>query len=380
MTTQNKCSRDDCKPQYIRPELTTSCADCRCEIHLPCIGIQLKVAQIASPNVRIFCNDCVSKLSNAAPNTTPKTTPKTTQKKTPNITSKSTPKKNDIETIANEMRELKKLIVKNGDKLNAIDGKASVLLEKVTSERSLVSIDSSTIPTTIPLPQISPFCGFTPRSAKQVRKPVNKPQELQKMPNFSYADAARQNDFQMSAKRKRTDIMNAEKFAPKAKSGTKLNSCGLSVVSKPKRDEKPKFDKAIWVSRFNRDTTVEEITDYILTETNIDDKSMYTVHKLVKKDCDLTTLKFVSFKIQVNEDNFAILMDPDMWPEGILVREFVTNHTLGDHLFPSLNAKNQSKSPEAMEINVETAQNQPATKSNSPNIDLTSPKSSKAQA
>lgn len=66
----------------------------------------------------------------------------------------------------------------------------------------------------------------------------------------------------------------------------------------------------------------------------------------MKKGQDLSTLKFVSFKVAVNQDEFDVLMDPDVWPENVMVREFLQNVTLGDYFpaLPNRNEKNQ-KSP-----------------------------------
>lgn len=366
MTTQKPCSRDDCKPQHVQADLTTFCSDCRTVIHLPCIGIHVKFSQIDLPNIRIICNECVNKLSKPAAQI-----PTSSQEKTI-VSPKTTPTTNDMKTIVEEVRELRELIMKNGNKLNEIDTKTTVLVEKAIVQPAFAPINSPIVPP----PQMNPLISFTPNSSRRPRNSRKNPYESQKPPaTLSYADAARQNDSQNSAKRKRSEptVPSAMKITQKAKVGTRSSTCGLTVYSQPKRNEKPKFDRAIWVSRFDRYTTVEEISDYILAETDIDDKSEYSVHKLVKKDCELDSLRFVSFKIQVNEDNFAVLMDPEMWPTGIRVREFLNNTTLGDHIFPALGKKNGTTSTEAMEIEAETSQRQPSSKTNSPEIILTSP-------
>lgn len=145
-------------------------------------------------------------------------------------------------------------------------------------------------------------------------------------------------------KRKRTDDLPRTKInAPRANPGTKKMSTGLSVIQKTVRVEKPKFDKAIWVSRFAPESTNEEIIDWISKE--IPTKDIFQVHKLVKKDRDVSTLRFVSYKIEVSQRDFETMMNPDMWPEEVLVREFFSQKkTLGD-FFPALDApKNQKQS------------------------------------
>lgn len=118
--------------------------------------------------------------------------------------------------------------------------------------------------------------------------------------------------------------------APKPRMGTKSATMRLNVVHKPERVEKPVFGKAIWVSGLAPTTTEQEIIDYIVNDTPINDKSKFRVHKLVKKGQDLSTLKFVSFKVEVNEGDFDVLCDPSTWEANVFVREFVQNTTMGD--------------------------------------------------
>lgn len=123
--------------------------------------------------------------------------------------------------------------------------------------------------------------------------------------------------------------------APQAKVGTKTAASGLSVVLQPKRIEKPSFQKAIWVSRLSLETSNDDISKWIIENTSVKDSEKFRVHKLVKKDLGLSTLKFVSFKVEVSEMEFEALIDPDVWPENVMIREFLKSLTLGD-FFPTL--------------------------------------------
>ena len=70
----------------------------------------------------------------------------------------------------------------------------------------------------------------------------------------------------------------------------------------------------------------------------------------MKKDRELTSLKFVSFKVEVNDEDFDHLMDPEIWPVDIRVREFLQKQTLGDYLLPQLSkTKNRTQSNDRME-------------------------------
>lgn len=83
-----------------------------------------------------------------------------------------------------------------------------------------------------------------------------------------------------------------------------------------------RFDKSVWVSRFHTDTTADQVLDFVCSITGCDDKSKFFCKKLVKRDADLSQLRFVSFKIDVDQKYFERVADPGIWPKYILVREF----------------------------------------------------------
>lgn len=50
--------------------------------------------------------------------------------------------------------------------------------------------------------------------------------------------------------------------------------------------------------------------------------NQYQIRKLLKKDRDLSSYSFVSFKITCPENEFVMLMDPKNWPSNSRIREF----------------------------------------------------------
>lgn len=80
--------------------------------------------------------------------------------------------------------------------------------------------------------------------------------------------------------------------------------------------------KAVWISRFHRDTTEDEITSYIKSSLGITTVDQFQVRKLVKKDCDISAYSFVSFKVVCSVELFDTLMNPANWPTTCLIREF----------------------------------------------------------
>lgn len=145
-----------------------------------------------------------------------------------------------------------------------------------------------------------------------------------------------------SGKRRRPQSQSLKPKFPETKMGTKSNEKVLKVVPKPNRvrDEKPKFAKALYVSGLHPDTTTDQLADYIVSYTPVTDATKFKVHKMVKKGVDVSTLKFVSFKVEMNDDDLDILDNADLSDEGVRVREFTQapKTVLGDFLnFPNLN-------------------------------------------
>ncbi|XP_070532996.1 uncharacterized protein [Ptychodera flava] len=72
--------------------------------------------------------------------------------------------------------------------------------------------------------------------------------------------------------------------------------------------------KRVFVSRLRPETDTEHLVRYIRETMRID-----TI------DCDKLKTKYdsyASFCIAVRPDNFESLMNPDVWPEGVLIRKF----------------------------------------------------------
>lgn len=159
-------------------------------------------------------------------------------------------------------------------------------------------------------------------------------------------------------KRKRPASPPNEKLQfPTPKMGKKSDANGLQVVPKVVRsDIKPKFGKALYVSRLNPATTNEQLIEYIVGNTPVTDPSKFNVHKMIKKGIDESTLKFVSFKVEMNVEELDVLDDGSLWPEGTIVREFTQkpSNELGK-FFPPLNA-NEMKSPTNAPNSMETAE------------------------
>lgn len=221
-------------------------------------------------------------------------------------------------------------------------------------EDMLQSIKSATESNTAEIAAIKSLSTQTDANMKKVSEQnvrqlsTPKGPAMQYVMNYrsnSYAAAAAQNaaGCTPSSKRKREHIYESQKPKfPEPKVGTKANVNGLKIVPKVirVRDEKPLFAKALYASGFGTDTENVDIAKYIVEETPVTDATKFKVHKMVKKDADLSQLKFVSFKVELNVDELEILNNADLWPQGVRVREFTVlpKNQLGNY-FPEIPAK-----------------------------------------
>lgn len=101
-----------------------------------------------------------------------------------------------------------------------------------------------------------------------------------------------------------------------------------------------KFDRSLWISRLHPETTTDQILEYVMSKTDCNDKSSFFCKKLVKRDADLSLLQFVSFKVDVNNEHFQCLIDPNVWPKTVRVREFIVEGAPAAKLLSSEDAVN----------------------------------------
>lgn len=76
------------------------------------------------------------------------------------------------------------------------------------------------------------------------------------------------------------------------------------------------------LSRTSINTTTDMIYDH-LHKHGISDTSNIKVTKLVPKNRDISTLSFVSFKIDTNHDIAKVISVPNFWPQQCIWKEFV---------------------------------------------------------
>lgn len=377
--TRHKCNKDNCPAKG--PKI--KCCTCKSLCHLQCFGFQagenidgLDTVKITLQNGAIFTSFvscmafscCAEQMSSTEQKKALKLP--TVSRSTSSTRSSSKSSENES-SYASEFKEIKSMLqsIKNATKSNTDEIAAMKSLSVPESneleniKELLQTIKNATDANTAEIAEIKSLSTKTEASVKKVteQSAATSQQTPQMGAAMSYVKAFRANALSKAAtetpnstrKRKRIESPITSKMnLPTPKIGTKSSASGLSVVPKPNRnnEDKPKFEKALYVSRMHPMTTCEEITAYITSNTTVTVPSRFSVHKMVKKDADLSSLKFVSFKIELNIDDLDVLDDANLWPEGVIVREFkpAPKNELGRH-FPPLVDKNKYTAPDLMD-------------------------------
>lgn len=136
-----------------------------------------------------------------------------------------------------------------------------------------------------------------------------------------------------------TDTPKLPNLQNKLVGGTRL------VENFPKAVEtipKPADKFWIYLSRIASYVTEDEIK--ALVEECLPD-SKPVVRKLVKKDADLKSLAFISFKVGIDEQFCDRALDPAIWPTGIFFRAFEERRVVKDFWGPKTQKIPRTVSP-----------------------------------
>ncbi len=81
--------------------------------------------------------------------------------------------------------------------------------------------------------------------------------------------------------------------------------------------------KVVYVSKFHPSVTEKEVVDYLLSKDIITSADDVSCKILVSPNVNMDSVSFVSFKITVNSKIFHSVVNGKLWPDGVIVREFV---------------------------------------------------------
>lgn len=284
----HKCSREECPTSNVNGSKIL-CFVCAKQFYGKCFGIEDEFYEAYAPkspfvsesNIQFICPHCLRKPKKDALKESGMANDLVEIKESLNMISKSqTDCERKIASISNVS------VILNGklkDVCRKIDAKISADPRKPLFADVVRSTSNET-----PLS----------RAAKRLR------QENENLPNNGVSS------------------VNTTPIRPKPRMGTLEAVIGPSMPQSDVLRPYRRFDRSIWVSRFHPETTIDQVMDYIVGKMGDVDKQNFNCRKLVKKDADLSSMQFVSFKIDVMDDFFEKLSDPQIWPKYILVREF----------------------------------------------------------
>lgn len=84
--------------------------------------------------------------------------------------------------------------------------------------------------------------------------------------------------------------------------------------------------KWIFVSQLHPSTTEKSLIDFTCKRLNdTENSSKIQAFALVPKEKNRDELNFISFKVNIPEPLYAPMLKPEIWPNGVIVRDFVND-------------------------------------------------------
>jgi hypothetical protein len=84
--------------------------------------------------------------------------------------------------------------------------------------------------------------------------------------------------------------------------------------------------KWMFISQLHPSTTEEFIAQYVNRQLNdTENKQKIQAFALVPREKNRDDLNFISFKLNIPESSYEALLNPEIWPKGVVVRDFVNN-------------------------------------------------------
>lgn len=333
------CNRDNCTPTNITGP-KANCIKCKKLCYLLCYGgersstgmVRFKLPNsltiyVDVTNVQFACTECLLE-GNVVVQTTMQVAQKTTSKEA-DVNSVTNDKLMEVLTAG--FVELKQHITANVGK-SAKDMKDSldVLTKSMDKTTKLIETPNRTTK--------SPLYSTILKSKKKVL--FKDTQSTDFTPISSKRKRNEDNDNELIS----TEAKNAKPtvIIPKPRMG--ISEGVIGQKPKPREPRTPKqmtneFRKSLRVAGLDPSVTVEQLDDYITKNTPITDSSRFKCTMLVKKGLDLSLLSYISFKIDVSDQDFDCLTNLANWPNYVTVREFIRMdrpkpQSMGDSLQP----------------------------------------------
>lgn len=85
--------------------------------------------------------------------------------------------------------------------------------------------------------------------------------------------------------------------------------------------------KFVVVSQLNPATTSVQLVEFVNKGLGLPvDSPLFRANPLIRKDTDVSTLDYISFKLHVPVSYYDSILSPNLWPRGVTVRDFVTHN------------------------------------------------------
>lgn len=313
-----KCSRDDCPPANLHKDYSAKCGNCGDELHLPCIGIDRKMNEVLfHRNVRVFCNGCSAKsVVGSNINATAKPVVKSSSFSSAvfGTTGSFDASSAKIDSIAAMLLQVHDIVretnekvtssvdssqsyanvVKKVDELKEIATKTNARVNEKCFEKQIVSVSTDR--------NLSSYPRLGTPSSK--RKCISSPPSVPLQPTRKFLGRKRTSGTATIANHglgSRVDLGN-----------------GIGDTSQ----SRPRFTKAIYVSRMQNDVTKEKIVEYMKSQMPELNESGISLRLLLKKDVDVTTRRFISYRLACTDALYEKLIEPSFWPDHIEIGEF----------------------------------------------------------
>lgn len=306
MSGRKKCSRDDCPRSNVGAEFTAKCGQCGEMVHLPCLGIKGKLNDVlVHPSLRVYCLNC-AELHTTGSHTSTATV----------VLSKPT-----FDSIISELIEVKNIVRDTNEKVTAnTNANANAIVQPTQSLADVIKA-------------MNEVKKLTENTNEKLSSAGNL--AVRKSTVFPSLDSP-------SSKRKRRDVFDessadftveapSRKFAGRQLlSGTSSDAnhglgVGVALATRPERSERTsaKLKKSIYVSRLSTDITADALTEYIKKQVEGVDVSDFSLRMLVKKDVDLSTKTFLSYRLACTETLYEKFMISSFWPSHVMIGEFI---------------------------------------------------------
>jgi len=102
--------------------------------------------------------------------------------------------------------------------------------------------------------------------------------------------------------------------------------------------------KFLHVGKFATDTEPNAVLKYVFNKLRVN-ANFFTCVKLVKKDVDVTTLKFVSLKLEIPDHLYDSVFKNDFCPTSVKVKSFIHREravVVGDGILSNLPESGQT--------------------------------------